>query len=869
MSVQVKLRRGTANQHSSFTGAIGEVTVDMTHDTLRIHDGVKVGGHRLAKYSELTEANTVSNGMEIVLASPSDTDLVTNGAYKNFTTQTKVTDAIDILNEVIDNVRNNTFIRTVSFTANVLAGGAGSNITLSTVTDGTANQFEIDWGDGSSNTITSDSTPSHTYATNVGSPFTVAVTARNTNGGGEGSSASATQTDYITIYTATPSVVFDLYRASSGGSALSGSNLYVIENETLYLDNNTTNINGATVQYTANWADGTGEDVISSDSANGGSAGGRLSHTWDPGSGSGTGLSTVRLTLDSHSTALPSDVPTSGTLSLKVYNDNPVAPNGLSTKTIAFDGSVGSNPRLVSGFTDNTSGSSSYVAGSTVSRTTSTSGTINSTETTTYAYNANTGMLSSQFNGSGNGDVSLNNNDNSGSYGSLVVTDESDYNLLNSSGSSVSFNNSTYYPGAFTGFKAKIALSAASTPMGANKMQLTHSITGSTNEVDFVKDDLLVTPTVDISNATVVENNGGSKRYVSGIPYYNDGTPSITVSGITVTNLTGQTYTGQSNIVQIEDSTNLESTSQNTITNTNYSYSDIDGSSSMLTNSIPNLNVGVGTPYQIGDLVVPVSTAGRPAAVSRIKVRARNVNGVGSYTTDLPIILQAHTNAQLGISEVAIEVSNHLGAGYNDAGVRVFDFSSDTTDTPSYSSSTNFYTNNVYTESSDPGVVGTQEATVRLGNIKHDVTDYSAGYLPAGPDRSGDTGVQYFTFAFQRTNVANFNINISSSGISGLWIAAPGTTIDSTSSLNGWLDTSATFSGSGVPGSNVAAGGNGSNGCAFTPGDRIQTGTTLSGGYTVTLGSENMSNATDNVVLVRVALASGESISTLSVGVAS
>jgi len=98
MSVQVKLRRGTANQHSSFTGAIGEVTVDMTHDTLRIHDGVKVGGHRLAKYSELSEANTISNGMEIVLSSPSDTDLVTNGAYKNFTTETKVTDAIDILN---------------------------------------------------------------------------------------------------------------------------------------------------------------------------------------------------------------------------------------------------------------------------------------------------------------------------------------------------------------------------------------------------------------------------------------------------------------------------------------------------------------------------------------------------------------------------------------------------------------------------------------------------------------------------------------------------------------------------------------------------------------------------------------------------
>ena len=102
-----------------------------------------------------------------------------------------------------------------------------------------------------------------------------------------------------------------------------------------------------------------------------------------------------------------------------------------------------------------------------------------------------------------------------------------------------------------------------------------------------------------------------------------------------------------------------------------------------------------------------------------------------------------------------------------------------------------------------------------------------------------------------------------------MWIAAPGTTIDSSSTINGWLDTSTTYNGSGVPGADVGAGGNGSNGCAFTSGDRISTGTALSGGYTMTLGSENMSNATNNVVLVRIALASGESISSLSVGVAS
>ena len=48
MASVVKLRRGTTLEHSTFTGAIGEVSVDITKDTLIIHDGVTAGGHELA-----------------------------------------------------------------------------------------------------------------------------------------------------------------------------------------------------------------------------------------------------------------------------------------------------------------------------------------------------------------------------------------------------------------------------------------------------------------------------------------------------------------------------------------------------------------------------------------------------------------------------------------------------------------------------------------------------------------------------------------------------------------------------------------------------------------------------------------------------
>ena len=53
MAKQLQLRKGTTVQHSTFTGAIAEVTVDTDKDTLIVHDGTTVGGHELAKKSQV------------------------------------------------------------------------------------------------------------------------------------------------------------------------------------------------------------------------------------------------------------------------------------------------------------------------------------------------------------------------------------------------------------------------------------------------------------------------------------------------------------------------------------------------------------------------------------------------------------------------------------------------------------------------------------------------------------------------------------------------------------------------------------------------------------------------------------------------
>tara|TARA_R110002072_G_scaffold26966_24_gene88496 strand:- start:1669 stop:1866 length:198 start_codon:yes stop_codon:yes gene_type:complete len=49
MSQQIQFRRGTTSEHSSFTGAVGEITVDTIKKTVVVHDGSTAGGVPLAK----------------------------------------------------------------------------------------------------------------------------------------------------------------------------------------------------------------------------------------------------------------------------------------------------------------------------------------------------------------------------------------------------------------------------------------------------------------------------------------------------------------------------------------------------------------------------------------------------------------------------------------------------------------------------------------------------------------------------------------------------------------------------------------------------------------------------------------------------
>ena len=62
MAKLLKLRRGSTSGHNSFTGAEGEVTIDITKDTAVVHDGSTAGGRPLARedLNNVSSASIVS-----------------------------------------------------------------------------------------------------------------------------------------------------------------------------------------------------------------------------------------------------------------------------------------------------------------------------------------------------------------------------------------------------------------------------------------------------------------------------------------------------------------------------------------------------------------------------------------------------------------------------------------------------------------------------------------------------------------------------------------------------------------------------------------------------------------------------------------
>ena len=153
MATQLKLRRGTTTQHSTFTGPSGEVTVDTTKTTAVVHDGATAGGVPLlteGKAQTVTNKtialadNTVSGTLAQFNAACSDADFATAGANSNITSLSGLTTALSFSQggtsattraaavEALGIDKAEISIATAANATTNIGAAAGSNILLTT-----------------------------------------------------------------------------------------------------------------------------------------------------------------------------------------------------------------------------------------------------------------------------------------------------------------------------------------------------------------------------------------------------------------------------------------------------------------------------------------------------------------------------------------------------------------------------------------------------------------------------------------------------------------------------------------------------------------------------------------------------------------
>ena len=86
MGTQIQYRRGTSTQNDAFTGALGEITVDTTGKTLRVHDGSTAGGNTVVNTTGVQTLSSKTASNLILTGTLTATSSVgTNGQYLSST----------------------------------------------------------------------------------------------------------------------------------------------------------------------------------------------------------------------------------------------------------------------------------------------------------------------------------------------------------------------------------------------------------------------------------------------------------------------------------------------------------------------------------------------------------------------------------------------------------------------------------------------------------------------------------------------------------------------------------------------------------------------------------------------------------------
>jgi len=502
----------------------------------------------------------------------------------------------------------------------------------------------------------------------------------------------------------------------------------------------------------------------------------------------------------------------------------PTQPTTIASQNLTLTGTAG-NARLCQGFTpvNNTGGSLTPTAGTLYTRNT------DSTITTNYLTEFGpgdsgtvTGFVNSTSVGSRTMNISFGlyavASDN-GTYGALQIANDKD---AAESSRNVGITSLFYEV-----YDARL-INAAS-PDGFNKAYITHGA-AATNNVFWYEDPSTVSAPV-ISFSAVTPPSSPTLNYSSGVPHYTQATANNFTYDVTVTNASGDMYTQNKLLNSDGQTAGFQNPGHK-------EYDDFTGGTLP-----PARNFGVGTGAVVNIAQTPrdlhlTLTSSHFTRFDAVTPYGSHNNQRLSYSTNINIMgTTARTNA---IDEDNILIST-LGTGSGNA-TRVNAGSTGDNPTP------------VYTSWTANSSVAAYEAVVRGAVLRHDQTDYSSGYLPAGPDySSGRNGTQYFQIELIRSNVSEFRITYSGAA-AGCFVCMPDNSAWTTSlsGTNGWADMFQAYRGAGIP-------------TSAEPGCSSGGLMTSSGGTTTCVfGTESSSNDSNNRILIRWKLTSGQSITGMS-----
>lgn len=500
----------------------------------------------------------------------------------------------------------------------------------------------------------------------------------------------------------------------------------------------------------------------------------------------------------------------------------PPAPTNINGVALSLTGTAG-NARLCSGFTPtNNTGGAAPVAGTQYTR--NTDSTITTNYITEYGP-GDSGTVTGFVNAVGVGTTTLNvsfgvaavKSDN-GTYGALQIANDKD--AANSS-------RDTGIDALFYEVYDARLINAAS-PDGYNKAHISQ-LGNNTADVFWYEDPSTVSAPV-ISFSGVTAPSSPTLNYSSGVPHYTQASANNFTYVMTVTNASGDMYNNHIFVTSDGATSGFNSPGNKT-------YTDFGGANP----PVRNFGVGTGVTCLITNTVRDLHLTLTSNHFSRYDCSTpygSHNNQRVSYSTNINIMgTTARTNA---IDEDNILISS-LGTGSGNAD-RVNAGASGDNPSP------------VYTAWSATGTVAAYEAVVRGAVLRHDQTNYSTGYLPAGPNySSGRSGAQYFQMELIRSNVSQFNISVTGS-YGGCWVCLPDNSAwtSSLSGTNGWASMFSAYRGSGVPTS-------GEPGCASGGNMSGSSGT-----FTCVFGTESSSNDSNNRILIRWRLDSGDSITAMS-----